>query len=857
MRHCFGRKGTIFGILLFILSSLWISFPVASSDYYYVSASTGDDNNTGTFEHPWRTIQKAANTITAGDTVYIREGTYYEEVSIQDKHGNNAAWITFRPYNDETVIVDGRTIPNRWNRGVFKLTNSSYIRITRCHICNSARCGVWINDVAEWIRIDNNTIINCSSNGIYTETSTSYTITNLSFQHNIVDNVNNNWSGDGGNTSEGISFRNIQYFDIGYNQVSRCGRECIDVKNGSAYGSIHHNTINTSSNPGGYNEQYNHLGIYCDGHNTRNHHINISCNYVYGDHGMGIAVGVEKPTGSLDHINIFNNIVNVTWSNAKGISIGNFGAIEGEPISQISIFCNTVATSTDYSLDIRANNLLENIRVENNILTTENSTILRVKYYDPTPIIILKNNLFHNYSGEPQNTWNNISDVNWGDYPIFQDPQLTFDFTLSNGSPARDNGTIVPLSTDYQGNRRPYRQKYDIGAYEYSTNTPTVFGNPTPANNTQVHTLSFIWKIQIHDPENDNFSWTIHCSNNQSTNHTDDTNGIKSLTLTNLTDDTTYNVWVNTTDSTDNNISATSWYTFTTHSTGSEPPPPPDTSNQHPIADASAGEPYQGILNTPIFFNGSNSYDPDGTITIWFWAFGDNTNGTGETISHSYTTQGTYTVTLFVTDNNQSTNTTKTTCMIAKPDNHPPTKPTINGTTTGTKNTPYSYIVRSTDADNDTICYAINWGEDTSDKNKSAFLPSGSNYTFSHQWKTAGIFTITVRASDNQTESEPTDLTILIDVRYTGTLGYLINQDEDDTYERFYSNSTHNETTVQQQGDGQYLIDSDGDGQWDHRFNPTTSDLSPNTPSTPGFELTFVLCAIAIALFLWKKNPLF
>lgn len=851
-------------MILLFLSSVFFSYPVVSSDSYYVSATSGDDNNTGSIDNPWRTIQKAANSTNAGDTVYVRNGTYYEEVSILNKHGTDAAWITFRPYNNEEVIVDGRNIPNRWNRGIFKITNSSYIHITGFKIYNSARCGFWINAKADWIRIDNNTIFNCSSNGIYTETSASYTITNLSFHHNIVDNVNNNWSGDGGDTSEGVSFRNVQYFDIGYNQISRCGKECIDAKNGSAYGDIHHNSINTSTwddDPGYFpaGNIWNHIGIYCDAHNERNHHINISNNYVYGDHGYGIAVGVEKPTGSLDNIRIFNNIVNITWVSAKGISIGNFGIIEGEPISNISIFSNTVSTTTNYSLDIRADNLTGSIRIENNVFTTynANNATMRVKHYDPTPLIILKNNLFYNYSGPTHNLWNSAWDVSWGEDSILADPLLTLDFNLSNGSPAIDNGTIVPISYDYRGNIRPYRQEFDIGAFEYSTNTPTVFGAPVPANNSQGKTLNFLWSIPINDPENDHFSWTIQCSNTQSTNATNDTNGIKSLPLSNLAYDSTYQVWVNTTDTTDTNIHASSWYTFTTRSAGSGPPPqePPEPSKQHPIADASAGEPYQGILNTEVFFDGSHSYDPDGTITEWFWIFGDTANGTGKTITHTYLKQGTYTVTLIVTDDTQLTNSTTTTCMIAKPGNQPPTKPTISGPIYGIKNTICAYSVTSYDADGDPICYFINWGDENSDENKSIFLSSGTQFTFYHQWNTAGIYILTVVVSDNQSVSQPTTLTILIDVKYVGDLGYLINQDDDGEYELFYSNVTQKEIQVHKQADGLYLIDSDGDGTWDHSYNPATSALSPYHPSTPGFELILVPSGIVfLILFLRKKR---
>ena len=43
---------------------------------YYVDARLGSDANMGTQDQPWQTIQKAVNTLTAGDMVYVRGGQY-------------------------------------------------------------------------------------------------------------------------------------------------------------------------------------------------------------------------------------------------------------------------------------------------------------------------------------------------------------------------------------------------------------------------------------------------------------------------------------------------------------------------------------------------------------------------------------------------------------------------------------------------------------------------------------------------------------------------------------------------------------------------------------------------------------
>jgi hypothetical protein len=59
-----------------------------------------------------------------------------------------------------------------------------------------------------------------------------------------------------------------------------------------------------------------------------------------------------------------------------------------------------------------------------------------------------------------------------------------------------------------------------------------------------------------------------------------------------------------------------------------------------------------------VTFNGSSSFDPDGYITQWHWDFGDDTNGAGETITHTYPSSNSYNVTLTVIDNDGTNNST-------------------------------------------------------------------------------------------------------------------------------------------------------------------------------------------------------
>jgi PKD repeat protein len=290
------------------------------------------------------------------------------------------------------------------------------------------------------------------------------------------------------------------------------------------------------------------------------------------------------------------------------------------------------------------------------------------------------------------------------------------------------------------------------------------------------------------------------------------------------------------------------WFTFTTTSGGDgggggEPPVEPQ--NKKPIANVSGGEPYHGLVNSTILFNGSKSYDPDGTITKWFWVFGDNTNGTGKIVTHTFLKVGTYMVTLTVTDNKGATNNDTTTCVITP--NRPPTKPIITGPINGTKNTKNTYTAVSTDADNNTIQYTFDWGDSLSQS--SGFLPNGISFTADHSWATAGRYDVTVTVTDNQTESS-SKITVYIDAKKTDDIGYLLDTNGDGIYDTFYSNISKQSTTVQKK-DGNYNIDSNGDGTWDYTFD-ATKGLIPYQ-QTPGFEIIITIGAIAL-VFLWKRK---
>jgi len=268
------------------------------------------------------------------------------------------------------------------------------------------------------------------------------------------------------------------------------------------------------------------------------------------------------------------------------------------------------------------------------------------------------------------------------------------------------------------------------------------------------------------------------------------------------------------------------------------------------IADAHG--PYSGVVDDPIQFFGSAGGDGDYS---WEWDFGDGANGTGKTTAHAYSNPGIYAVTLKVADSEDAEDTCETTVLINQ-SNNPPSKPSISGPITGTKNTEYDYTVLSTDPEGDTVKYSFIWGDQTSYVTESGFLSSGSVFTANHIWTAAGKYTITVTASDNKTTSKTSKLTVLIDAVNVENTGYFIDNDSDGVYDSFHNDTSNKDSDVDYD-DGKYLVDDDGDGEWDYTYS-MEEGLEPfqgekEQRETSGFELILVVSTLVLVIF-WKRK---
>jgi hypothetical protein len=95
---------------------LFTSFAASATTYYV--ATNGNNSRTTTqaqnINTPWLTISKAASVMGAGDTCYIRGGTYRETITPTNS-GSSGSKITYANFNGEVVTVNGTDLLTNWS----------------------------------------------------------------------------------------------------------------------------------------------------------------------------------------------------------------------------------------------------------------------------------------------------------------------------------------------------------------------------------------------------------------------------------------------------------------------------------------------------------------------------------------------------------------------------------------------------------------------------------------------------------------------------------------------------------------------------------------------------------------------
>ena len=458
----------------------------------YVATTGNDTTGDGTETKPYKTIQKAADMATAGKTIYVKEGTYNERVTISTNATQNNPLIFTKLGSIKPVVTNGFIL-----RG-------SYIKVQGFEIANCQALG----DRQHRIFWFDSTANNSEASDIY--------------MHDCP---------PGGGTEGGFGFNNgassnkvLNSHQVGgsaphfnpYDRAEIAQNNLVDnlmLENYSwtAYLGGKNNTVQNSTihNNANGSDLYYPSG---DGQTFRN-------NKVYGLHRPDYpAPGWDEHTDmfqafstNVTNFTVENNVLGSwerTGTNQSRDPDNTFFMLQtnGPPITgPVIIRNNVILGGANYWIDI--NDVfpevpIDNFKIYNNVIYTDGNLRSSVKYHNWE----VRNNIYIGKGYGPGEN-NNVSDYNmfWGAVKppedgshsfvstalltdIFENPDITStahygvdaNWHLKNGSPAIDVGIsdANTPATDKDGNPRVGAP--DIGAYEYGG------GAPPPADTLSV-----------------------------------------------------------------------------------------------------------------------------------------------------------------------------------------------------------------------------------------------------------------------------------------------------------------------------------------------------------------------------------
>ena len=473
---------------------------------YYVAAD-GDDAAKGSLRRPFRTINRALRQARAGDTVFVRGGTYREQV-VFPSSGRPDARIVLMAYRGERAVVSGEGTDVEGRTDMLLIRGRSHITVEGLEIADLCTTeagreanGIVVEAGSSDITLRGNHIHSIrnaarretypSAHAILVIGNTEQAVRRIAVEGNRIHDCVTG-------TSEAVTVNGyVDGFRIGGNEIFRCSNIAIDAAGGYAAnpdptrnyarnGVICGNTIYDIDNElGQLKDNCGAIAIYADGARG----IVIERNRIHRcDRGIGIVSETDAyPTVGCV---VRNNIV--TSCRRTGIYMGGYLDYTGGGTERCAIVNNTLVGNNlrpgafgETEGELR---LTENCRdntVANNLVCTASADDLFVHKYTATGHgNRFERNLYsgpagwlwQQRDGEPLRDIETWREASGGDAeaihihrPIFDfEPQLDSDFTPAGEAAAE--GVILDGSLngeyDFAGNPRTDGGKTAIGALQ-------------------------------------------------------------------------------------------------------------------------------------------------------------------------------------------------------------------------------------------------------------------------------------------------------------------------------------------------------------------------------------------------------
>jgi len=406
--------------------------PVRTEQTYVVDTAnaTARDTNPGTESSPWKTIQKAADTVLPGDLVRVKPGIYNERIQV------NQGGVEGHP-----VVFISDTRRGAFVQHGFSI-NADFVRIEAFEITHDQggwlQNGIWL--AGNHVDVVDNYIHDVPGAGIAPSWA-SPSWNHILLSENRIYKCSAGLSAGGRDwLLEGNDVERLVNAD-GDSDYSRFFGRDITFRGNHFHGSLeseirasHVDGFQTFSNNGEFAQN-----VLFEG--------NIVEDFHQGSMVEGAGVG------TLTYRN--NLFITHDWGGAWGICVGS------APNAQIVALNNTFLVQY-HGVGFRnpAGMPGASLLVRNNILGSESG------YWTENVQVTGSNNLLFS-AGGPFSATDFPNDVINLD-PMFVDVS-TNDYHLKAGGPAIDAGMDLPgeIDSDLDGQSRPVNGKWDIGAYEF------------------------------------------------------------------------------------------------------------------------------------------------------------------------------------------------------------------------------------------------------------------------------------------------------------------------------------------------------------------------------------------------------
>ncbi len=507
----------------------------------YFVATTGNDANSGSSTNaPWRTIQKAANTLAPGDTVLVRGGVFNEAVTFHVSGSAAGGSATFQNFPGETPVVDGTglTVPAaQYAAGLLEFTNGSYIVVQGFEIRNYQTSstslvpgGIDITGAPHDLTFISNRVHNIVNSGTTTSANAygiavhgtlPQAISNLVFRSNeIYSNTlgqSETFSVDGNVNGFEISGNlvhdnnNIGIGFIGYESVCSDANQDY-ARNGVCRSNVVWN-ITSANNPTYPASDFSADGIYSDGGSN----VLIELNQIHHT-DLGVELASEHKGHAAIACICRDNLI---WSNnTTGLSFGGYSTSVGRALNCV------ITHNTFYHNDTRQSGTgeveLQFSPISNtfthNIFVANSQNLLIGNQFASNSANVVDWNLYYSPGGTGGSSWewkktSYASFAAWKTgtgndaHSVFADPLFinagSNNFHLATNSPAVNAGdtnfTAALGETDIDLQPRVARGRTDIGADELNILSPTLGITSLPPGAVQLQLSGepghlFVWE---------------------------------------------------------------------------------------------------------------------------------------------------------------------------------------------------------------------------------------------------------------------------------------------------------------------------------------------------------------------------